>query len=370
MIDIPRPHIGTVPYSPQLIHECAIPGTVAVTFDDGPDRYTSYVLDVLDEYDSKGTFFITGTNGGRGRIDDPTLPWPKLIRRMHESGHQIASHTWSHQDLNTGSNVQRYEELTKNEAALRNILGAFPTYIRPPYTFCDAVSGCLQFLGELGYHVIFYSIDPKDYANDSPDLIQNSKTTFDASLAPYKASDKSWIVLTHDVHEQTAHNLTRHMLQRITEKGYRAVTVGECLGDPSEFWYRRDTRHASPESPNEIASSSSSSVDLCAETHCASDCQKGNTYCALLNARHAAGPVNSNSNPGGLVDGPRGASSWPFVNNSREESTGIVQGDKGQGKVPGNESAIIGAASFAGKGFILSLVMSLMMSGLAALLLM
>lgn len=239
---ISRPHIGSVPYGPNVIRSCTVPGTLALTFDDGPREYTRELLDLLDKYSAKATFFITGNNGGKGPIDDPDHNWGNLIRRMQRSGHQIASHTWTHQDLGKVSHEQRMEQVYKNEMALRNILGTFPTYMRPPYSSCLPESGCLEDLGELGYHVVLYDLDTSDYSHDSPDAIQVSKDIFNHALAPWKPSDKSWLIIAHDVHEQTVHNLTEHMLRVSADRGYRAVTVGQCLNDPEEFWYRQDHR--------------------------------------------------------------------------------------------------------------------------------
>lgn len=237
---IPRPKLGNVAYGPNVIRSCVIPGTMALTFDDGPREYTSELLDLLDKYEAKATFFVTGNNGGKGHIDEDGLPWSDLIRRMQRQGHQIASHTWSHQDLSKISHDQRMDQLLKNEMALRNILGFFPTYMRPPYSSCLPESGCLTDLEKLGYHVVLYDLDTSDYAHDSPNAIQVSKDIFNDALAPWKASDKSWMIIAHDVHEQTVHNLTEHMLRTIADRGYRAVTVGQCLNDPEEFWYRED----------------------------------------------------------------------------------------------------------------------------------
>ncbi|GAQ03109.1 chitin deacetylase ARB_04768 [Aspergillus lentulus] len=236
--DIPRPHVGAVPYGPHVIRSCTRSSTIALTYDDGPNRYTADLLDLLDRYDAKATFFISGINNSKGPIDHPDLPWASLIQRMQHTGHQIASHTWSHQDLSKVTPDQRRQQMLKNEAALRNVLGRIPTYMRPPYSSCLPETGCLDEMGTMGYHIILYDIDTKDYSHDSPSAIQVSKDTFDAALAPWKASEKSWLVIAHDVHEQTVHNLTEHMLRRMAEYGYKAVTVGECLEDPQEFWYR------------------------------------------------------------------------------------------------------------------------------------
>ncbi|KAK9608506.1 hypothetical protein V6Z96_006000 [Aspergillus fumigatus] len=252
--DIPRPHVGAVPYGPHVIRSCARSGTIALTYDDGPNRYTADLLDLLDRYDAKATFFISGINNSKGPIDHPDLPWASLIQRMQRTKHQIASHTWSHQDLSKVTPEQRRQQILKNEAAFRNVLGKIPTYMRPPYSSCLPETGCLDDMGTMGYHIILYDIDTKDYSHDSPSAIQVSKNTFDAALSPWKASEKSWLVIAHDVHEQTVHNLTEHMLRRMAEYGYKAVTVGECLEDPQEFWYREA---GEPLSNNAVRKSSS-----------------------------------------------------------------------------------------------------------------
>ncbi|KOS43071.1 hypothetical protein ACN38_g6037 [Penicillium nordicum] len=308
--EIPRPHIGQVPYGPREIRSCAIPGTVALTFDDGPTRYTGDLLDLLDKYDAKATFFITGINNGKGPIDDLSLPWASLIERMHSSGHQIASHTWSHEDLSKITPTQRNEQIEKNEAALRNILGQFPTYMRPPYSSCNPDTECGNDLGQLGYHIILYDIDTDDYKNDSPDLIQRSKDIFDHQLLYSDPRTKSWLVIAHDAHEQTVHNLTEHMLKNIKRQGYRAITVGDCLRDPRPLWYRKDSRMpthkkkpkktASSADPNKPISWDGScgsnytclgstygfccgSTNSCgnASSHCGSGCQKDAGYCSV-----------------------------------------------------------------------------------------
>lgn len=53
---------------------------MALTYDDGPGDFTADMLDLLTEYDAKVTFFITGVNNNKGQIDDPSTPWPAIIR--------------------------------------------------------------------------------------------------------------------------------------------------------------------------------------------------------------------------------------------------------------------------------------------------
>lgn len=210
---------------------------MALTFDDGPFVYTNQMLDLLDKLNVKATFFVAGNNRGKGHIDDPVHGWDAILRRTYRAGHQIASHTWTHRDLNKVNRTIQWSEMIFNEMAFRNIFGFFPTYMRPPYLECSADSGCVDVMATLGYHIVTNNIDTKDYANDSPELIQNSKSRFDSQVSP-RATDHSYIVLAHDVHFQTVANLTEHMVRVARERGYKLVPVGECLGDPRENWYR------------------------------------------------------------------------------------------------------------------------------------
>jgi peptidoglycan/xylan/chitin deacetylase (PgdA/CDA1 family) len=195
------------------------------------------MLDLLDQSGVKATFFVTGNNRGKGHIDDSSTPWPTILRRMQSAGHQIASHTWTHRDLTQVNSTILKTEMIYNEMAFRNLFGWIPTYMRPPYLDCDATSGCLGLMKQLGYHVINTNLDTKDYEYDGPDLIQSAKDKYSAGVSSNSGSN-NYIVLAHDVHEQTVHNLTSYMIQTARNRGYKLVTVGECLGDPKENWYR------------------------------------------------------------------------------------------------------------------------------------
>ncbi|KAM0256113.1 hypothetical protein ACHAQJ_005200 [Trichoderma viride] len=233
---ISRTFVGDVPYA-STITQCSNPGHVALTFDDGPYEYTSRLLDVLEEYSVKATFFIAGNNRGKGRIDDESTLWPAVLRRMRDNGHQLASHTWTHRNLNQVSMEVQKTEMIYNEMAFRNLFGVVPTYMRPPFLECSLKTGCIETMEKLGYHIISTNLDTKDYENDDAALIQNSKDRF-SSMQSTDESSHDYIVLSHDVHYQTVVNLTKYMVELSRGRGYKLVTVGECLGDPSENWYR------------------------------------------------------------------------------------------------------------------------------------
>ncbi|KAL6704807.1 hypothetical protein ACN47E_007611 [Coniothyrium glycines] len=233
-----RTKVGSVVYGGPGVYVCTKPGQVAITYDDGPYTYTADLLDMFKSYNFQATFFMTGINLYKGRIDDTTKPWAAVIQRMLAEGHQLASHTWSHQDLSTLTKAQRYDQMVRLEMALTNIVGKFPTYMRPPYSSCSAASGCEQDMADLGYHISYFDLDTDDYNNVTPELQQNAKNRVSAALEPANAASDEFLAIAHDIHFQTVYNLTGFMLDLMVTKGFKGVTMGECLGDPEANWYR------------------------------------------------------------------------------------------------------------------------------------
>lgn len=159
---------------------------------------------------------------------------------MDAEGHQIASHTWTHLDLDKITPVERRNQMWKLEMAIRNIVGFFPTYMRPPYSSCGPASGCEKDMADLGYHISYFDVDTDDYNQLTKENIQKSKDWFKGNITANNAkpATNDWLGIAHDIHELTAYNLTEYMLKTLTDLGYKAVTMGECLNDPKENWYR------------------------------------------------------------------------------------------------------------------------------------
>jgi len=263
---VPRPALGSLPYG-QAIYHCSTPGHVALTFDDGPYIWTSDLLDILKANNVKATFFIVGNNNGKGQINDPSTGYPAIIQRMYAEGHQIGSHTWSHQDMSTLTHQQRMDQIVKNEMAFVDILGFFPTYLRPPYESCN--SACLADLGAMGYHVMNYDVDTLDWQENYP----NSQQIFLNAIDSGKPATNSFIPLTHDIHNGTVHGFAQFMINNLKQMGYTTVLVGDCLQDASINWYRNPANgqgwsgpaagsQASTNLPAKVATATSSAINL------------------------------------------------------------------------------------------------------------
>ena len=95
---------------------------VALTFDDGPNYNTNRILDILDKYNVKATFFVLGTNinGNEG-----------IIKRMNDLGMEIGNHTYSHRLLTKLEDDEIKMEIKNVDDLIFNITNKYPTLIRP-----------------------------------------------------------------------------------------------------------------------------------------------------------------------------------------------------------------------------------------------
>lgn len=322
---LPRSKLGSVAYGGAGIYACAKKGmfhrygtrvadlltdglfhigTVALTYDDGPSGYTNDLLDLLAKYNAKATFFMTGVNNNKGQIDDPATPFPAVIKRQHADGHQIASHTWSHADLSVITSAQRRDEMVKLEMAVRNIIGFVPTYMRPPYSSCTAESGCERDMEQLGYHVVYFDLDTQDYLHTAADQIQTSKDIVTQFFAGKQSAAFDALSIGHDIHFQTVYNLTEFMLETVSKQGYKFVTVGECLNDPVENWYRTDGSAPSPASSTSVKAPAVSSTSSAAV-------QASSTLSSATRVATATTPTTSAGAPPPPPPPPAGPSGGP-----------------------------------------------------------
>ncbi|KAJ4316401.1 hypothetical protein N0V94_005473 [Neodidymelliopsis sp. IMI 364377] len=247
--DDARPQLGSVQYGGAGIYSCLKPGTVAITYDDGPYIYTDEVLNKFNAAGFKATFFVTGINIGKGAIDEQ---WRAVIQRMVAEGHQVASHTWSHQDLSAITEAQVYDQMVKNEMAIRNIIGKYPTYMRPPYSSCNGV--CQNVLQKLGYVVSYFDLDTDDYNQLTREKIEVAKNNFRNAVNAANPATGSKLAIGHDIHELTALNLTVTMIETLQARGFKGVTMGECMNEPEANWYRSSTPGTSPSSSTRVSS--------------------------------------------------------------------------------------------------------------------
>lgn len=125
----------------------------SITFDDGPHpHWTPRVLDVLDEYGAKATFFLVGEH-----VD----AHPDIVRRIRDAGHAIGNHTHRHPSFPLVSSSRRRQELRDCEDALASVADAPTMLFRPPYLDQDVPSRFDAW--RLGYDVVGCSLHADDW---------------------------------------------------------------------------------------------------------------------------------------------------------------------------------------------------------------
>src|SRR5688572_32292258 len=97
---------------------------IALTFDDGPSEGTSEVLEILDRFNVRATFFQCGMHVRR---------LPGVAREVLAAGHEIANHTDTHPPLCFLSSQAIYRELQRAQEAIASTTGIVPKLFRAPY---------------------------------------------------------------------------------------------------------------------------------------------------------------------------------------------------------------------------------------------
>ena len=176
---------------------------VALTYDDGPSKYTNQILDCLEANGAKATFFVVGTNATR---------YPEILQRADSLDMEIGNHTMSHPKLTSISQTAVATELNSNANAIESAIGKRPTIIRPPYgSYNQSV------LNTAGQPFILWSIDTLDWKT------RNAQKTVQAVLSDVEDGD---VILMHDLYSATA-EATEVIVPALIEMGFDLVTVSE-----------------------------------------------------------------------------------------------------------------------------------------------
>ena len=183
---------------------------IALTFDDGPGPYTAHLLDVLDQYGAKATFFLIGSK---------VSSQANVVRSIHARGHQLGNHSWSHPELPKLPVDQIAGEIDRTNDAIKQATGVTPAILRPPY---GAVNGVvLEQLRLRGMSSILWSVDTRDWADRNSDIVCSRAV---AGARP------GAVILMHDIH-QTSVGAVPCILSALKQQGYSFVTVQGLIGN-------------------------------------------------------------------------------------------------------------------------------------------
>lgn len=185
---------------------------IALTFDDGPHKtYTPEILDILDEFGIKATFFVVGCNCEEN---------PEIVLREISSGHEIGNHTYSHPRLSRIKQERLMSEIIKTENLLFELSEYRPKLFRPPEgVYSLTVSKTLE---RLDYTPVLWTVDTMDWKLPSSKKIAETVK---------KNTTSGVIILCHDFvsGKSNTPEALREFLPLLIKEGYQFVTVSELI---------------------------------------------------------------------------------------------------------------------------------------------
>lgn len=186
---------------------------IALTFDDGPHPHqTPAILDLLDKYGIKATFFTVGINA---------TYYPDTLELISKRGHEIGNHTFTHPQVSSLDHQKLKSEVEKCESTIYEITDRKTKLFRPPEGMID--SDVKKVLGNLDYKVILWDIDTRDWAHTPPEKIAEHV------VDNISSGD---IILMHDYISYNSPTVKALdiFIPILLEKGYSFVVVSELIG--------------------------------------------------------------------------------------------------------------------------------------------
>lgn len=178
---------------------------IALTFDDGPGQYTKQFADLLTRYNGHATFFMLGMNVGN---------YKESVKYAYDQGHEIASHTMRHKNLNLLSVSDAQKEVEDADFAIQAITGEKPKLVRPPYGNANSKVASI-----INRPIINWNLDTEDWRTRDAQAVKQA--ILDG------ASDGA-IILMHEIYESTYEGLSL-ALDELVKEGYQFVSVSELI---------------------------------------------------------------------------------------------------------------------------------------------
>ena len=186
---------------------------VALTFDDGPSRYTPAILNVLRRMHAPATFFVIGRWA---------RAYPQLVAAEVRAGCEVGDHTETHPPLAALARTAQVAQIAQAAEAIRHAGAPYPVLVRPPYGSFDETT--LRVLRAERMLMVLWSADTRDYTRPG---VRN------IIYAAVSGGQPGAIILAHDGggdRSETVAALPR-IITRLRQRGFRLVTISQLIAD-------------------------------------------------------------------------------------------------------------------------------------------
>jgi peptidoglycan/xylan/chitin deacetylase (PgdA/CDA1 family) len=203
---------------------------LALTFDDGPNpAITPALLDLLDRYQAKATFFVIGRF---------VRECPGLSREIAARGHLLANHTQTHPNLFWMSPRAVRDELARCQGALEDATGRSAEDFRPPYGFRNP--WVVGVAGALGMHTVMWTLLPGDWRARQTNWLAQRMQPIARRARAFRAQGGGDVLCLHDgahraLGSDRSHTLgaLEYWLPRWRDLGLKFVTISEAVKLPA-----------------------------------------------------------------------------------------------------------------------------------------
>ncbi|QFF98429.1 polysaccharide deacetylase family protein [Psychrobacillus glaciei] len=135
-------------------------GKVALTFDDGPSKFSNKITDILMENQVGGTFFFIGSN---------VKKHPDSVQYVKSHGYSIGGHSMTHPDFTKISYQMQKDELMQTNQLIEEITHEEVTLFRPPYGSKNELT--IELMKESHNKIVLWNADTEDWKNQDADEI-------------------------------------------------------------------------------------------------------------------------------------------------------------------------------------------------------
>ncbi len=188
---------------------------IALTFDDGPSKYSEQIMDVLEASKIPASFFWQGKN---------LANFKSTVERAMSAGHTVANHSWNHTNGMAYSAEELWQQQvlkTNNEFQLS--FNITPRFYRPPYG--EISDDQVTFLKDKGMKVLLWSVDSRDWNADI-----NTVSYIESEIINHQHEEV--ITLMHDAggNRQNTVDSLATIIKHYHEQGYQFVNLETLLG--------------------------------------------------------------------------------------------------------------------------------------------
>lgn len=182
---------------------------ISISFDAAwGDEYTKDILDILDKYNVRSTFFLVGF-----WVDK----YPEHVKEIYDRGHDVGNHSSNHPYMSKLSEEQMTQELNKTGEKIKSITGEKPILFRPP--FGDYNDMVISVCRDNGYYAIQWDVDSLDWKELGVQPVVDRVT---------RNVKNGSIVLFHNNAKYISQYLPI-VIERLQEQGYEIVPISELI---------------------------------------------------------------------------------------------------------------------------------------------